>query len=152
MSFFVSLALSMFGYVPAFESKAEIIKCLSSLARHPIFNCYHDHALTPMMMMMVLMMMVIARYPCLTYQSTLASYFQSLLTPRSYSLITFFAQLSLSSYSYILLLYSKLRHLLLLVPTCSVRPDDPRISFSPWCHISTRTMGSAREIRPLCSL
>ena len=75
-------------------------------------------------------MMVIARYPCLTYQSTLPSYFQSLLTPRSYSLITFFAQLSLSSYSYILLLYSKLRHLLLPVLTCSARPDDPRITFS----------------------
>ena len=30
---------------------------------------------------MMLMMMVMGRYPCLTYQSTLPSYFQSLLTP-----------------------------------------------------------------------
>ena len=36
--------------------------------------------------------LVMARYPCLTYQSTLPSYLPPLLDPRSYSLITFFAQ------------------------------------------------------------
>ena len=65
-------------------------------------------SLIVMVTMMLLMMKVMARYPCLTYRSTLASYFQSLLTPRSYSLITFFPPLSLSAYSYILLHYSKL--------------------------------------------
>ena len=67
---------------------------------------------------MMLMMMVMARYPCLTYQSTLPSYFQSLLTPWSYSLISFFTQLSLCSYSLISQLHTftysyQLHHLLL---------------------------------------
>ena len=44
------------------------------------------------MVMMLMMMMVMGRYPCLTYQSTLPSYLPSLLTSRSYCLITFFAQ------------------------------------------------------------
>ena len=79
------------------------------------------------MVIMLMMMLVMGRYPCLTYQSTLASYFQSLLTPRSESLITFFAQLSLFSLTLvsILLLYSK-RHLLLLVrATRSAGPMIP---------------------------
>ena len=101
------------------------------------------------MVIMLMMMLVMGRYPCLTYQSTLASYFQSLLTPRSESLITFFAQLSLFSLTLvsILLLYSK-RHLLLSCKSNPLgRPDDPRISFSQWCHFSAhgRSRGSHRS-------
>ena len=117
-------------------------------------HCRHDgnhfNVVVGAVVMMLMMMMVMARYPCLTYQSTLPSYFQSLLTPWSYSLISFFTQLSLCSYSLVSQLhtftysYQSSTAYSYVVLTCAARwsPDN----FFAKCHFSTRARHTDRTI------